>query len=297
MSLLKVQSLRGKERLKFLVENEKDLKAEKKSLIKKCDPVSCAPSTFEYVAEGNGFTKKAIINGKIPPDAEVFNAVVVANTSMWCDSHMDVLLKNSAKKSIQQRGRAGLIPFIHDHIYELTARIATVNRIFYQDVELRKLGVKQDGTAQCLMFDGDIRRELNEEVFNLYRKGYVNQHSIGLRYIDLMLAINEPDDEFYEPYYKVWKKYIDDIINKDYVVEQGYFWAVPEYELLENSGVLLGSNVLTPIYSIGDPDTEDDEAKGEGATTSKSPEQGTLVVPDTNTLNYAELVKGMKFFN
>jgi hypothetical protein len=80
-------------------------------------------------------------------------------------------------------------------------------------------------------------------VYNQYLKNKVNQHSVGLRYIKIDLAI---DDKDYDDEYKVYKAYIDQIGNKEMVQQQGYFFAVREAALIETSAVLLGANELTP---------------------------------------------------
>jgi hypothetical protein len=73
--------------------------------------------------------------------------------------------------------------------------------------------------------------------------GKVNQHSIGLQYVKLSLAIN---DEDYKEEFEVWNKYNEQIINKDKAEANGFFWAVQEIKLIENSAVLFGSNEITP---------------------------------------------------
>lgn len=41
-------------------------------------------------------------------------------------------------------------------------------------------------------------------------------------------------------------KYYPDVVNKEDVDKQGYFWAVLEAKLKEGSAVLMGSNWVTP---------------------------------------------------
>lgn len=276
--------LKGKELYKFLRDNKKQLIAQKKMDIKKCDPVNYSPGYFSVEKD---LSVKAISGEVIPPDADSFRVKVVANTSMWCDTAMDVLLRDSGKKSMKER--KGLIPHIHDHEWMTDAEVGDVQSIYYEDVSLRELGVKQEGSAQALIFETDIIRSYNERIFDKYRNKKVKQHSIGLRYVNLLLALNEPDDEYYEDEYKVWKKYIDQIINKDYVESKGYFWAVPEYMLLENSCVLFGANQLTPTLSTGEKSiTEDQPPVGTG---------NQPIIEEESVFNLDEAIKNTKFFN
>tara|TARA_R110000796_G_scaffold182986_1_gene299474 strand:- start:192 stop:557 length:366 start_codon:yes stop_codon:yes gene_type:complete len=86
-------------------------------------------------------------------------------------------------------------------------------------------------------------KEYNSKVFNEYKSGRITQHSVGMQYVKMDLAVN---DEEYEEEYKVWKDNIDNLGNSEQANEKGYFWFVREAKLIEISAVLLGSNSLTP---------------------------------------------------
>lgn len=248
------ENLKGAELTAFLIENKAALITQKKMLPKFCDPVSCVPAY--YVNKHGTLVKSATI----AEDATSCMVKVVANTSMYCDSQMDVLLKDSAKKSIKDR--KGMIPHLHDHIHMIEAEVGDVKDIYYEDISLKDLGYNATGTAQVLVFETDVKKSYNEKVFNKYKAGKVKQHSIGLQYVKLELAIN---DEESEKEFDFWNKYINDIINKDEVELKGFFWVVSEYKLLENSAVLFGSNPLTPTLEV--KSTEDEPP----ASTQKQP--------------------------
>jgi hypothetical protein len=127
------------------------------------------------------------------------------------------------------------------------AEVGDVVNIYSQDISLSELGLNQKGTTQVLIFETDIIKEYNPVVFKKYRAGKIKQHSIGLMYIRIALAIN---DEENEKEYDFWNKYYDQVINKDIVDERGYFWVVSEIKLLENSAVLFGANELTPTLDV-----------------------------------------------
>lgn len=276
-------SLPKHELFKFLKDNKKALISQKKSVTKHFDACSLAPAYHLRDADDRAEIK-AVGEAAIPETATSLIVDAAANTSMWCDSAMDVLLKDSAKKSIKER--KGAIPHIYDHNWSVLAEIGEVLNIYYQDVELRRLGVKMDGTAQVLTFKTEVMKSMNAAVFEKYRTKRVKQHSIGLRYVQLLLAINEPEDDYFEEEYKVWKKYFDQIINKEVPEAKGYFWAVPEYMLLENSAVLLGANFLTPTLSTSEKETTDDRPEDE--TTDSRPED--------ETFDFAKCIKEIKFF-
>jgi hypothetical protein len=86
-------------------------------------------------------------------------------------------------------------------------------------------------------------------MFEQYAKGYVKEHSVGMRYVKLELAINS-DNKWDVEEKEVWDKYYPEIANKEVADERGYFWAVTEAKIVEGSAVVKGSNYATPTISI-----------------------------------------------
>jgi hypothetical protein len=94
----------------------------------------------------------------------------------------------------------------------------------------------------ALFMDSRIIKGYNERIFNEYANGLINQHSVGMQYVKIDLAVNDEDEE---DEYKVWTDNIDSLGNKEEAEKLGYFWLVREAKLIEISAVLLGSNSLT----------------------------------------------------
>ena len=230
-----------------MVAAKAELIAEKKSIIKHTDAIMMTPELF--TVKGGKVTKA--VAGEVSNDANSVRVKVVANTANFCDSHMDVLLADCWAKSIKER--KGMIPHLHDHIHRLDAKVGDVVNIYSQEMSLSELGINKTGSTQSLIFETDIKREYNEHIFKQYKAGRINQHSIGLQYVKLGLAVN---DEESTAEYELWNKYIDQVINKEYVESKGFFWVVPEIKLFENSAVLFGSNSLTPTLDVKTTDIE-----------------------------------------
>jgi hypothetical protein len=140
-----------------------------------------------------------------------------------------------------------LIKHIRDHEYKLSAEVGDVADIYLQDVSLTDLGLKEKGKTQCVIFETDIRKDYDPVIFDKYRTGKINQHSIGLQYVKIEVAIKDEGDEKEMDF---WNKYYSKIINKEVADQYGFFFVVSEYKLLENSAVLFGSNELTPTISV-----------------------------------------------
>jgi hypothetical protein len=241
MKVIIDENLQGKELFKFLVENKSQLITQKKSMLKRTDAVSSVPAFFSI--KNDVAVKTAI--GEIPADATSVRVKIVGNTALWCDSQMDVLLPDCWTKSIKDR--KGMIPHLHDHIHELDAEVGDVQSIYSQDVSLTELGLNKQGSTQSLIMESDVKQAYNPKVFNKYKTGRIKQHSIGLQYVKIGMAIN---DEDYVAEKELWDKYYPLVINQDAVNEKGFFFIVPEIKLLEVSAVLFGSNELTPTLDV-----------------------------------------------
>lgn len=228
-----------KELFEHLVQNKKALIKQKKSLPIKSDGFS---GDFKTVTKSNviDVTK----NGEIKAGELLVN--VVANMANWFDSHQDVMLPNSWNKSISEK--AGLIYHLKDHQHETGGIVGDVQKMFNQQINLAEIGIVSDvKQSQALMMESIVKSKYDEKTFELYKNGQIKQHSIGLQYVQIDLAVNDPDfdDEF-----KVWNQYASQVINKQDVEEYGYFWAIKEAKIFENSAVLFGSNSATPTISI-----------------------------------------------
>lgn len=185
---------------------------------------------------------------QIDDSVEKLYIEVVANTSNYIDNHLDMLGKNGAKESLS---RIAIIPALHDHQHTLDAQIGKTKKIFYKTLNLRDIGWDEDGTANCLIFAFEALRSLNEFIFKEYYSGNINQHSVGMRYEEIVLCVNS-DESWWKDEKQNFDKYYNLAINKERADNYGYFWYVPKWTLIENSPVLFGSNELTPTLSISE---------------------------------------------
>ena len=244
-----------------IVEKKAELIELKKSALKICDPsISVEVETVNKAFTTN-FTddlEKGVIRRKI-----------VGNTYNWLDSHGDVHVGNTFKKSIQERTTK--VFHLHDHKFEISAKVGKIDSIKEVDISWKDLGVDISGSTKALIAESDISKDLNKAVFDQYLSKEIDQHSVGMRYVKLDLAVN---DDQYEEEYKVWKNYIDSIGNKEQAIEKGYFWAVSEAKLIEISAVLMGSNPITPTI----------ENKIEPSKDTQNKEEPEAVNPANDTL-------------
>jgi hypothetical protein len=142
----------------------------------------------------------------------------------------------------------------------------------------KSLGFDFEGSTQALVFESTVSKDDNSFMFDQYAKGNVDNHSVGMRYVKMELAVNSGDKYFSEEK-ATWDKYIDEIANKHEAEAQGYFWAVTEAKVIEGSAVLRGSNQATPTISITGAD-------------KVTPE---IIEPSHDTQKTTNIIKQLKF--
>lgn len=234
--------------------NIKELIARKEELInlKKAEIKTVKGGLSSFV-----HTKSDASKSIVKEDSNEIDRTIIGNTYMWMDSHEDVHAKNVFSKSIKERQNS--IFHLHDHEFKITSKVGEPKSIYESEVTWKSLNVNKSGTTQALFMDTSIKKDYNEQIFNEYKSGKINQHSVGMQYVKIDLAVN---DEDHEEEYKVWSDNIDNIGNKELAEQKGFFWFVREAKLIEISAVLLGSNELTPTLN-----TESKEAVSNTSTT------------------------------
>lgn len=226
-----------KELFQYLRDNKKTLIKSKKSMPIESDVLGFKAS---FLKPENVIKEY----GEIDQDSVIVE--VIANLANWMDSHDDVMLEGNWDKSINDKGN--LIAHLKDHIHSVSAKVGKTLKVESRMIDLASIGITSDvKKSQALVMRSEVKKAYDEKVFQLYKDGEINQHSVGMQYVNLMLAIN---DEDFEDEYKVWQNYYSKIINKERANDTGYFWAVLESKIFENSAVLWGSNSATPTISM-----------------------------------------------
>jgi hypothetical protein len=244
-----------KEEIDYLVKHKKEIIEFKKAVVK-----HTTPTTTE--AE-NSSTFKALSTSKENDTDSIIKRTVIGNTYNWLDSHGDVHLNGTFGKSISERQNK--IWHLHDHEQKITAKVGIPSKIYEAPVEWSDLGIKKAGTTTALMMDSDIRKDYNNLIFQEYKDGNIDQHSVGMYYVKIDFAVNDKD---HKAEFKTWNDNIENIGNREKAEELGYFYAVKEAKLVEISAVLQGSNELTPTIEAKDIEPEQ-------STQTNEPEKST----------------------
>jgi len=223
-----------------LVENKSSLIAQKKSIKKEVDCLMITP--YEIISDT---TEKA--EPIDPSGLSEIKVVAIINTSNILDSHGDVHIPNLWNKSLKENK---MIMHVQEHkSREFDKIIADGDNLkaSAKNFTWEELGYDFEGKTQALVFESVVEKKRNEFMFNQYANGYVKNHSVGMRYVQLVMCIN---DDNYGAEFEAWEKYYPKIVNNELADEKGYFWAVKEAKVIEGSAVPLGSNFVTPTQSV-----------------------------------------------
>lgn len=228
--------------LKYIKDNKQKLVDEKRAAMKTADAVSFCRV---YHNGRRGATKA---EGDGASAIDTLDIEVVINTTGLLDSHDDVHIAGLWDEDLaKQRNR--LVYLLQEHDRDFDKVISDEVAVSVQMRDWAELGAPYEGKTQALVFNARLHRDRNPFMFEQYLKGWVRNHSVGMRYVDLELCVNS-EEKYYIDEKEAWDKYIDQVANREEAEERGYFWAVTKAELVEGSAVLMGSNWVTPTLVV-----------------------------------------------
>lgn len=251
----------SEEAMKELIANKKLIIAEKKSAIKYAD----ALPYFGTIANEKNEVIKAANAGNLA-DATAIKVVAVSNACNYYDSHGDVSINGSWNRTAKNT-KDGL--HLQEHQMRFDKLISDNVTFAVESKTWKELGYKYEGSTDCLVMYSYTEKATNPFMFDMYVKGSVKNHSSGLRYVNLEVAVNSEADWAKEEK-AIWDKYYPSIVNKDDVDQRGYFYAVTEQKIIENSAVLKGSNPATPTISVESADSTSAKNENPEQSTSQS---------------------------
>jgi len=265
------------ELFKALKENKPSLIALKKSTEKRADAVSYINSEVSKLnanKEENG----------TQTEIDKLQVKVVINTTNFIDSHNDLHINGIWNKSVSDNVNKGFL-HLQEHDRDFDKVISDSAKGYVESVTWKSLGLPYNGKTEALIFDSVIEKKRNEFMFKQYANGWVKNHSVGMRYVKIDLAINS-ESEWDKDEKELWDKYYPIVANKEVADERGYFWVVSEAKVIEGSAVVMGSNSATPTLLV--------ENKSEADIITSEQEE-----PSSDTQKQEELLKELlnKFKN
>lgn len=244
----------------WLYENKSLVMTHKKNAIKHGD------DSLTPVGVVNEYANKA---ESVNEDGTL-KASLVINSCNIIDSHFDLHVNGIWKKSVSENKNFFLL---QEHQMKFDKIIAdSVNnnlKAVIKTFTWKELGVKAEGSTECLVFESDIPSDRNDYMHSQYAKGYVMNHSVGMRYVNMFFCINS-EEKYWAEEKKNWDKYIKMAVNPEQADRFGYFNAVTEAKFIEGSAVVIGSNKATPVINIepSKTDTQKTEPSNDTQKTS-----------------------------
>lgn len=280
MKYLEIPEFKTQDELfKFLKDNQNLLMAQKKAELKYADAISYAP----IVVRKKEDAEKA--NEPVDLDTlDQLKVLVVINTTNLMDNHSDVHIPALWDKSLRENK---MIMHLQEHKMNFASIISEGSELkaYTKFYSWSELGYDYEGQTEALVFESTIKRDRNTFMFEQYGKGFVKNHSVGMRYVKIVMCVNS-DKEYYGAEKEAWDKYYPLIANKEKADSRGYFWAVKEAQVIEGSAVPLGSNWATP--------TLDNNKDEDGVESSKQVIEETEEVVEEKGLNYEAIIENLE---
>ena len=203
---------------KRLKDNKSLFIAEKKAALKFADEVN---GYLGIIKDDKLVTVKSI-NEQDSIELDSINCKIVINTTNLLDSHGDVHIPGLWKKSLQEQK---LIYHLQEHQMKFDKVISDEVKASAIKMNWSEIGEPFDGQTEALVFDSVVKEDRNEFMFEQYLKGYVKNHSVGMRYVNLFLCINS-EEKYYREEKDNWDNYFPMVANSSDAEDMGYFWAV-----------------------------------------------------------------------
>ena len=226
-----------KDLFEYLFKNKNLIIAEKKSEFKKCDEIDYLPELSSVKITKN--------ESKQDTDDVIYRRLII-NTTNYMDSHDDAHFPGIWNKSLNENNDRFLLQEHEMRFANLIAPHELINA-YVQTFNWKELGYNVNGTTQALVYEAEIQKKNNPFMFDKYVNNQVKNHSVGMRYVKMLLAVN---DEDYKEAYAVWQEYYPLLINKERAEKNGHFYPVLEAKEIEGSAVMKGSNPITPTLNI-----------------------------------------------
>lgn len=223
--------------MKFLSDNKKEFVKLKKNDIK----------THENkLFEGNTVKTYEPIKASVNVTSNHIKVKAVINTTNLIDSHLDLHLQgiwdtnlkfHPIKKQLQEHR------MVFENVLDYNAKAYT------QMFSFSELGYDSNMKTQALIHEFNFKQSDNPLMFKTYIEGNVTNNSVGMQYMSLSLAYDDPDDEKEHNYFEENKA---KAVNPEIADEYGHFWVISEAKDREGSAVVLGSNFVTPTLEVTD---------------------------------------------
>lgn len=240
--------------IRFMQKNREELFAVKKAEYK---------TKSEPILSGGLFVKEFTpIIEDITSDFIQVKAAI--NTTNIIDSHIDLHLSDIWNKTVADN------PFTHhlkSHKADFEYVISSKAKSYNERMNFKDLGLSVDFDTTVNINEFVLERSKLPMMFDAYKSGDVNQHSVGMMYVDLDLAYFDEESQKEMDFFNAMKA---KAVNPEVADEYGYFWVVSQAKKREGSAVVFGSNSVTPTLYVKNWEPSTNTPKAEPPTSTQS---------------------------
>ncbi len=183
----------------------------------------------------------------------------VINTTNIIDGHLDLHMEKIWNKTVKDN------PFSHhlkQHERKFESVISKKAKSFNENMNFIDLGLDIDFKTVANINLFTLKRDKMPFMFDAYKNGEVDQHSIGMMYVDLDIAYYDEESQKQMDFFNEMK---EKAVNPEVADEYGYFWVVYEAKKREGSAVVFGSNSVTPTLYVKNYEPSNDTQNKEAA--------------------------------
>lgn len=210
--------------------------------------------SYEKIDYSLGFMLKTadVEIGKTGPQMKDGFIYPVINTTRYMDMHDDVHFDGLWNKSVKEQ--QGKLYYVADHEIKVNSIIAWPGdvKVMTKSIPWSFVGKDYPGNTEALIYEIDKKNIVHEKAREIIDEKRPVQNSVRMMYMKIQLGMDSgrKDDAQYKAYYD---SKIGDIVNREVVEEQGYFFGVEEAKIIkEGSMVIFGSNDATTIGQKND---------------------------------------------
>lgn len=230
----------------------------------------------EYKTKSEPLLKPELFSKEFTPiiediTSDFIEVKTVINTTNVIDSHLDLHMPKIWNKTVKDN------PYSHhlkQHENRFESVISKKAKSFNENMNFMDLGLNVDFKTVANMNQFTLKRDKMPFMFDAYVNGDVDQHSIGMMYVDLDIAYYDEDSQKQMDFFNQMKA---QAVNPEAADEYGYFWVVYEAKKREGSAVVFGSNSITPTLYVKNYEPQTSTQKQEAAAKALQQEQKRII--------------------
>jgi hypothetical protein len=176
--------------------------------------------------------------------SDIIEVKSVINTTNVIDSHLDLHMEKIWNKTVKDN------PFSHhlkQHESKFESVISKKAKSFNEKMNFNELGLNIDFKTVANINQFTLARDKMPFMFDAYKNGEVDQHSVGMLYVNLDIAYYDEESQKQMDFFDEMKALA---VNPEVADDYGYFWVIYEAKKREGSAVVFGSNSITPTLYV-----------------------------------------------